>query len=468
MSKWKNTICYGLGAFGHDSFYGILNTYMLMFITSLMFSNGSKSYTTKMVAIVTMILMVIRIIELVLDPFIGSMIDKTDSKWGKYRPWIFGTGLVLGIGSPFLFTTMGGMSTSNGGLFLVLFTILFLALYLVYAFKDISFWGLLPAMSLSSDDRGFTATGARIGSTLGGNIITVVYASLLTFFSGSKNFTVHGWFMFALTIGIVELIGSCFAAFGTKEKDSVVTEQNAEKITLKQVFHTLFHNDQLLWMSLSYIIYCLGTSTTNNFLLYYFRYVLNAQSSWALVGWVGMVTGFISIISYPTLAKYFGRRKIMVGALCVELIAFVIFSFTQTVTMTLVAQVLYTLANPLVFMVLLLTIADCVEYGQWKTGHRSEAATSAVRPMLDKFCGAVTTGLTGIIAGLAGMTGNATAASISTHDIFIFKSFCFYIPFFCILIGMIIFIDKVKLDEKMHKDIVDKIAQNIKAEDSNN
>ena len=73
-----------------------------------------------------------------------------------------------------------------------------------------------------------------------------------------------------------------------------------------------------------------------------------------------------------------------------------------------------------------------------------------------------------IIAGLAGMTGNATAASISTHDIFIFKSFCFYIPFFCILIGMIIFIAKVKLDEKMHKDIVDKIAQNIKAEDSNN
>lgn len=465
MNKWKNTVCYGLGAFGHDAFYGILNTYLLMFVTSLMFAQGSHHYVTRMVAIVTMILMVIRIIELVLDPFIGSLIDKTDSKWGKYRPWIFGTGLVIGIGSPFLFTTMGGMSTSNGGLFLVLFTILFLVLYLVYAFKDISFWGLLPSMSLNSNDRGFTATGARIGSTLGANFITVVYAALVTFFSGSKHFTEHGWFMFVLVVGLIELVGACFTAFGTKEKKSVVTAQNAKKITFKQVFKTLASNDQLLWMSLSYIIYCLGITTMNNLLIYYFRYVLNAQSSWALIGWVGIATGLISIISYPTLAKHFGRRKIMVGAFCVELIAFLIFSFTKSVAMTLFAQVLYTLANPLVFMVLILTIADCVEYGQWKTGHRSEAATSAVRPMLDKFSGAVSTGLIGIIAGMAGMTGNTTAASISTHDIFVFKTFCFYIPFFCILIGMIIFIAKVKLDEKMHKDIVQKLAHDIKSND---
>lgn len=223
MNKWKNTISYGLGAFGHDAFYGILNTYLLMFITSLMFSQGGSSYTKKMVAIVTAILMVIRIIELVLDPVIGSVIDQTDSKWGKYRPWIFGSGLIIGICSPFLFSTMGGLSTSNGTLFLVLFTIVFFVLYIVYAFKDISFWGLLPAMSLKSDDRGFTATGARIGSTIGANFVTVVYASLLTFFSGSKHFTIHGWFMFALTIGLIELIGACFAAFGTNETKSVVT-----------------------------------------------------------------------------------------------------------------------------------------------------------------------------------------------------------------------------------------------------
>lgn len=464
MQKWKNTVAYGLGAFGHDSFYGILNTYLLMFITSIMFSGGDKNYTTHMVAITTMIIMVVRIIELVLDPFIGSMIDKTNSKWGKYRPWILGTGLILGLGSPFLFTTMNGLATKNGHLFLILFTIMFFALYIVYAFKDISFWRLLPAMSLSSDDRGFTATGARIGSTIGGNIITVLYAVLLTYFSGSSNFNEHGWFMFALIIGLTQFVGAAFTAFGTKEKASVVTDQNQKEITIGQIFKTIGTNDQLGWMSLSYIIYGLGTSITNSFMLYYFRYVLDAQDKWQYVGWLGIFSGFVSIISYPFLAKYFGRRKIMIGSMLTMVLAYIIYSFTQNVAMTLVAQLFYTLAGPLVFMVLLLTIADCVEYGQLKTGHRSEAATSAVRPMLDKFNGAVTTGLTGVIAGIVGMTGNVAASSITAHDIFLFKTFAFYIPLVTTIVGMIIFMAKVKLDEKMHNEIVNKLAKDIKAE----
>ncbi|WP_295728007.1 glycoside-pentoside-hexuronide (GPH):cation symporter [uncultured Limosilactobacillus sp.] len=468
MKTWKNTISYGLGAFGHDAFYGILNTYMLMFITSILFADGSKHYAARMIAIVTAIIMVIRIVELILDPFIGSLIDQTDSKWGKYRPWIFGTGLALGIASPFLFTTFGGLSTKNGTLYLILFTIFFFVLYIVYAFKDISFWGLLPAMSLNSDDRGITATGARVGSTIGANIVSVCYASFLTFFSGSKTFNAHGWFMFALVIGITQLIGACFAAFGTSEKQSVVTNQNKEKITVKQVFHTLAHNDQLLWMSLAYLIVGLGNSATNNLLLYYFRYVLNAQSSWQYIGWIGIVSGFISIVSYPFIAKFLGRRKIMIYSLLVEMLGFIIFAFSNNVPMTLLGDVLYTLSNPLVFMVLILTIADSVEYGQWKTGHRSEAATSAVRPMLDKFNGAVATGLTGLIAGIVGMTGNATAANISAQHVLIFKTFCFYLPILCIIVGLLIFMSKVKLDEKMHEEIVNKIANHIQAEDNNN
>ncbi|MCT3399989.1 glycoside-pentoside-hexuronide (GPH):cation symporter [Lentilactobacillus hilgardii] len=456
----KTSMAYGIGAFGHNSFYTYLNTYFIMFVTSVLFSGTNHAYATKMVAIITIILTIIRILELFLDPMFGGIIDSTRSKWGKYRPWILFASITSSVLAVVLYTNLGGLAITNGMIYLISFTILYAVMYLIYSIKDISFWGLLPAISFDSRKRGIIATVAQLGSTFGGQLLAIAYAPLLLLFSGSPTFNLNGWLGLTITIAVVQIVGGFIVSFGTQESQSAIT-QRAERVHLSSIFKTLIKNDQLLWMSLSYLIYALGTSATNNLLLYFFKYVLNAEKSWSFMGVVGLVTGIISLGSYPLLSALLDRRRIMIVSMSVIVLSYVMFIFDHSVIFTLIIYGIYSLALPLVFMVLILTIADSVEYGQLKVGKRSEAATTAVRPMLDKFAGAVATLVTGVVAAVARMTGKASANSVSGHSILLFNIFAFYIPLVLVLVGLLIYTKKVTLSEKVHRDIIIKLQDGL-------
>ena len=122
--------------------------------------------------------------------------------------------------------------------------------------------------------------------------------------------------------------------------------------------------------------------------------------------------------------------------------------------MVLVAAELFFIPQPLVFLVVLMTITDCVEYGQLKLGHRDESLTLSVRPLLDKFGGAISNSVIGIAAVAAGMTTGATAKTMTAHGIMSFKLYVFGIPFVLIILGALVFFFKVKLTEEKHAEIV--------------
>lgn len=88
--------------------------------------------------------------------------------------------------------------------------------------------------------------------------------------------------------------------------------------------------------------------------------------------------------------------------------------------------------------------------GQLKNGKRNEAVTLSVRPMLDKIGGAMSNGAVGAVALAAGMTGHATAADMTASNIATFKTFAFYVPLVFIILSLVVFWFKVKIDEKMH------------------
>ena len=80
----KQYVSYALGAFGHDAFYATLNTYFAIFVTSALFvGKGSAAEA----GIVTSMVVIIRLIEIAFDPMIGGMVDNTDTKIGKFKPW---------------------------------------------------------------------------------------------------------------------------------------------------------------------------------------------------------------------------------------------------------------------------------------------------------------------------------------------------------------------------------------------
>ncbi|MBF7129814.1 glycoside-pentoside-hexuronide (GPH):cation symporter [Pediococcus pentosaceus] len=460
--KITSRLAYSFGAFGHDAFYVTLSTYFIMFVTSHLFDKSSGAQGTKMIAYITMIIAALRFVELAIDPLIGNAIDNTNSRWGHFKPWIVTGGTIGSVVLALLFTSLGGLNTSNPILYLIVFAILYITMDIFYSFKDVGFWSMIPAISFDSAEREKTATYARIGSNIGQNIVGVVVVPIVLMFSTKANSGQgdnRGWMAFGIIIAVVALISALAVAMGTKENDSEL-RKNTEKTTFKQVFKVLARNDQLMWLSLTYGIHTAGVAITNSLELYYFTYILGDASKFTLLGSLNAIIGVFAVLAFPPLAKKFSRRKVFFLAISVMIIALIMFALAgQSLPMILTSGVLFYIPQPLIFLVVLMVLSDSVEYGQLKFGHRDESLTLSVRPLLDKLGGAISNGVVGLIAVWAGMTAGATAGDVTSHGQAIFKLMMFGVPAAMILIGAFIFFKKVKLDEKMHAEIVDELEK---------
>lgn len=459
-SKFWSRIAYACGTFGHDVFYMMLATYFMIFVTSNLFHSDNHEHDAYMIGIVTTIILVLRIAELFIDPFIGNTIDKTKTRWGKFKPWVLVGAFVAAISLAILFTDMGGLTVSNPMLYLVLFALIYLIMDVFYSAKDVAIWSMIPALSFDSHEREITATYARIGSVFGAQMITAIVMPVVLYFSLNENGGAGdgtGWFAFAVIGGGIATLGAVILGLGTKEETSALRENKTET-SFKEVFSILLKNDQLLWVAIAYLIYGLGVNIINNFNLYYFIYVLGDAKQFSFLGVINVIIGLLAVALFPTLTMKFSRRRLFFGSVSVMLIGIILYALAgSSVIMTLFAAGLFALPQPLIFLVVLMTITDTVEYGQLKIGHRDEALVLCVRPLVDKLAGAITGGLIGITAIWVGMTSGATAATITPENLFNFKLVMFAAPFALILIGAVIYRAKVTLTEAEHARIVEEL-----------
>ena len=469
---FKQYTSYALGAFGHDAFYAALNTYFAMFVTSVLFVGQGAATDAKLASIVTTMVMVIRLIEIAFDPMIGGVVDNTQTKLGKFKPWILWGAIISSVGLIVIFTSFFGLADSNTTLYFIIFAIVFVILDIFYSFKDIAFWSMLPALSVDSGVRNRFGTIARFGSTLGAQGVAIVIMPLVIFFSQTfsgthgNTQTRAGWLGFAVVIGAVALLGALATFFGTKEKSSLIRE-NTEKTRLRDVFKVLGENDQLMWLSLSYFLFALGYVVTNSLLVYYFRYVIGKPNEYSIVGVITAVLGVISVPLFPVLVRLVTRKGIYVGGIAMMIIGYILFMLSGTnVAMILIADAIFFFPYPMIFLAALMTITDSVEYGQWKNGVRNESVTLAVRPLIDKLAGAFSMGIVVLAAVNAGMTGNTKPSEISAHGLFIFHSFIFYIPLVLIAVAALIYQFKISLSEKRHAEIVKEIEAKLEAQEA--
>ena len=399
------------------------------------------------------------------------MIDNTNTKYGKFKPWVVGGGIISSITLLLLFTDLGGLNKTNPFLYLVLFGIIYLVMDVFYSIKDIGFWSMIPALSLDSHEREKMATFARIGSTIGANIVGVAIMPIVLFFSmtnSSGSGDKSGWFWFAFIVALIGVITSIAVGIGTREVESKLRDNN-EKTSLKQVFKVLGKNDQLMWLSLGYWFYGLGINTLNALQLYYFTFILGDSGKYSILYGLNTVVGLVSVSLFPSLAGKFNRKRLFYGCIAVMLGGIGIFSIAGTsLPMILTAAELFFIPQPLVFLVILMIISDSVEYGQWKLGHRDESLTLSVRPLVDKLGGAMSNWLVSTIAVAAGMTTGASASTITTHQQSIFKLSMFAFPAAAMLIGAFIIARKITLTEARHAKIVEELEHRFSVATSEN
>lgn len=450
-------LAYSFGAFGNDSFYGLLSGYLIMFITSHLFNTGSASDNAKMISTVTIIIMVLRIVELLIDPFIGNAIDRTKTRWGHFRPWIVIGGSISAVILLMLFTNLGGLYQKNALLYLIVFAVLYITMDIFYSFKDVGFWSMLPSLTIDSREREKTATYARVGSTIGGGLVGILVMPAVIFFSAKATSTGdnRGWFIFAAIICSIAFVSAWCVGLFTREVNSDIRKNKKDTKGIVGIFKALSGNDQLMWVAAAYLFYGVAINITGSLEVYYFTYIMGMPTAFSIFSTINIFLGIFATSLFPILSKKLSRKALFTGCIVVMLLGIALFSVAgSNLPLVLIAASTFGFPQQMVFLIVLMVITDSVEYGQLKLGHRDESLALSVRPLIDKFGGAVSNGVVGQIAIMAGMTTGATASSITAAGKTNFKIMMFAVPAIMLLVSIIIFAKKVILSEQKHAQIV--------------
>ena len=459
-------IAYAFGNLGQAAFYNAMSTYFIVYVTSCLFSGVDKALAAKLIGVITSLVVIIRIAEIFVDPLLGNLVDNTNTKWGRFRPWQFFGGLVSSVLLAVVFSGMFGLVNVNSTLFIVVFVITFIVLDVFYSLRDISYWGMFPALSSDSHERStYTALGSFTGS-IGGNAITILVIPVVTYFSwvftGENAEHQSGWTAFGIIVAVLGIMTAWTVAFGTRENQSALRANAEDNGGPLQAFKAVFQNDQLLWVALSYLLYAIANVTTTGVLLFLFKFVLDNQAAFSATGVIAMIAGLVMSPLYPILNRYIPRRYLYIGGMVSMIVAYVMLAlFSSNIVLVFIALVLFYVPGTLIMMTVILSLTDSIEYGQLKNGKRNEAVTLSIRPMLDKIGGALSNGIVGFIALAAGMTGDATAADMTPTNIHVFKICAFYAPLILIVLSLVVFVSKVKITEKMHAQIVDELEAKL-------
>ena len=435
----RNKTFFGLGTIGRDMFYSFEANTILYFLSDVL------SLPVWVFAAASMVLSVMRIFDAVNDPITGLVIDNIRSPWGKFKPAI----LVGGVLSAVFFVMLFGNIGTDWG-FVVIFGLAYLLWDITYGVNDIGYWTLLPAMSSDQKQRERTGAFARICANVGMYIVMVAWKPV----TEALGDTPTAWFWCAVVIAVVYLAGLLFPLLGVKEKR--VAPEKQESTSLKQMWRALVHNDQLMWTTLAMGLFMIGYCTTTGFAVYYMKYLFGDEGMYVVLVGVCGVAQLTSLAIYPAVAKKFNRKQLYTLATILVLAGYALFMFAEvSIILVALCAVLVFVGQAFIQTLMLMFLADTVEYGQWKLGKRNESITFSIQPLINKIGGAISTGMVSLTLILSGIKiDGGTADMIDGSGKLMVKAAMFVIPLIFIVVGYIIYLKKYKISEEFYTDIL--------------
>ena len=435
----RNRLYFGLGTVGRDMFYSFEANTILYFLSDVL------SLPVWVFAAASMVLSVMRIFDAVNDPITGLVIDNIRSPWGKFKPSI----LVGGVLSAVFFVMLFGNIGTDWG-FVVIFGLAYLLWDITYGVNDIGYWTLLPAMSSDQKQRERTGAFARICANVGMYVVMVAWKPV----TEALGDTPTAWFWCAVVIAVIYLAGLLFPLLGVKEKR--VAPEKQESTSLKQMWRALVHNDQLMWTTLAMGLFMIGYCTTTGFAVYYMKYLFGDEGMYVVLVGVCGVAQLTSLAIYPAVAKKFNRKQLYTLATILVLAGYALFMFAEvSIILVALCAVLVFVGQAFIQTLMLMFLADTVEYGQWKLGKRNESITFSIQPLINKLGGAISTGMVSLTLILSGIKiDGGTADMIDGSGKLMVKAAMFVIPLIFIVIGYIIYLKKYKISEEFYTDIL--------------
>lgn len=402
----RNKWFFSVSGIGRDMSYQLIASFLLTYIQF-----GMTLSIVQFTTISLLIGVAGRVWDAVNDPMMGAIIEGTHMKFGKFRPWILIGAVLTGL----IIILMFNVQSLSGWNFVVFMIVMYLLWETSFTMNDIGYWSMLASLSSKKEQRNSVT------------MLTVVFAGVGAFIAqGGISFLYPGnvrqaFSWISIAVAAIFMLMQAVMVLCIKERPRAQMEVN-EKVSLKQMWNTIRHNDQILWMTLSMLFYNVGSSLLVG--LAYNLYYLE-------IGYDGNAIVFIAIFGvfniaaqmfYPKLAQKLGRKKLQLLAIvlaCFGYLGVALLGWTSILPFNLVTLsvfgVFVFVGQALFYMASIINMTNCVEYNEYKRGERNEAVVSTLRPFMAKFADALKYGIVTVVLTASAVYG--LSQNISTLEV---------------------------------------------------
>ena len=410
----------------------------------------------RMLGAITIVLVAMRVFDAINDPVMGLIVDNTRTRWGKFKPWIAGGAVAWGLATLLLFADWG----LTGWAFLITFIAVYLIWEIAYTVNDISYYGMLPSLSRSQTEREKIGVIARVSANLGMFAMVVAIVPVTDALATATGSRQRGWWLLAAIAVALMMAFQLFTLFLAKQQVDVeeaasARSQDPEHTPLRELFGVIARNDQLLWVTLAMVMFMTGYTVITSLGLYYFTYIYGDDGMYPIFAAILGVTQICALLSFPLISARLNRRNVYLLASVCCAAGFVVFFFAGTSMIAIgVAGVLIFFGQAFIQLLMMMFIADSVEYGQWKLGRRNESVTFSLQPFIYKAASALAAGVVGVTLIVSGVNRADGPDDVTASGVWAFKIAMLGIPLVLVVLAWFVISRHYRLDEQTYAAIV--------------
>ena len=407
---------YGLGDTAANFIFQTMVMFQLAFYTDTFGITAAAAGT---------LLVVVRVWDAIFDPVMGVVADRTNTRWGKYRPWVLWTAVPFGVMGFLAFVTP---DLGPGGKLAYAY-ITYIALMMVYSANNLPYSALSGVMTGDLGERTSLSSYRFVCAMFSQLIIQGLALPMVHHFGQGDN--AKGY---QVTIGIFSALAVVlfFITFATTRER--IQPPPDQKAPISQHFADLLRNGPWLTMFVLTLVLFITLSMRGSVVPYYFNYYADKASLARLLGGfganvsdeaavvsfafsafnvLGTLATIIAIFFSKSLATKFGKRNVFIAGLGGTIIFTALFALLPptAVAAMFVSEILRQFAYGFTIPLLWAMMADVADYSEWKTGRRATAIVfSAIVFALKAglgFGGAIT----GFVLSLYGYVPNVAQSS---------------------------------------------------------
>lgn len=398
--KWYNKVGYGSGDIAGNVVYAFLTSFVMIYLTDTIGLNAG---------IIGTLIAVSKLLDGISDIFFGSMIDKTKSKMGKARPWMFYGffGCALTLFGVFAIPTSIGQ-VAQYAWFFIAYTLLNAVFYTA---NNIAYAALTSLVTKNSKER-VEMGSFRFMFSFGTNLLiqSITFGAVEALGGGAT-----GWRAIAIIYCIVGIITNSVSAFSVKElsdeelRDGEEVNEVDNKLTFLQTFKLLISNKYFVMTCVIYILQQLRAAMLSVG-TYYMTYVLLNQKLFGVFSWAINIPLIIALAITPTLvAKARGMYKVnkysyIFATAC--RFGIVVAGYFGSIPLMLVFTILTSLGEGPWQGDVGAVIASCSEYTYLKTGKRIDGSMFSCTSFGTKLGGGIGVALSGWLLDISGYINN--------------------------------------------------------------